>query len=352
MDPSETLLAKNIDRLSSRAVLFEKLESGIIRCHACAHRCVIKPGERGFCKVRFNRDGILYSPRGYVSGLQNDPVEKKPFYHVHPGSAVMTFGMLGCDMRCSYCQNWDISQALRDSDAGRSVIEITPEEIVTLAKRHQSKSIASSYNEPLITAEWSVSIFEIAIRAGLTTLFVSNGNATPEVLSYIKPVTHGFKVDLKTMEAEKYRELGASRDKVLDTIMLAHEMGFWVELVTLVVPGFNDSHEEIGEMIRFIRGINPGIPWHVTGFHPMYRMMDKASTPARQLVGIAERAMAEGLHFVYAGNRPGQVGHYENTRCPVCDHQLIERFAYNILNVDMTSDGKCPQCGTRIPGIW
>lgn len=347
-DPSALL----IDQHAKEATLNEKLTDNRVRCNACGHRCVIKDGGRGYCQVRFNRGGNLFAPHGYVSGIQNDPTEKKPFYHVYPGSHTLTFGMLGCNMRCSYCQNWDISQAIRDSEAGRSVLPISSDEIITLARRHHSTCIASSYNEPLITSEWSVEIFEKAVKDGLATLYVSNGYATPEVLSFIRPVTHGFKVDLKTMNKAHYRELGAERDRVLESIALAYELGFWVELVTLLIPGYNDSTEEIGEMIRFIKGISPDIPWHVIGFQPMYRMLDKASTGADLLIRVAEHAYAEGLHYVYAGNRAGQVGNYENTYCPNCHATLIERYAYFISRYGITGEGTCPHCGHAIAGIW
>ena len=305
--------------------------------------------------MRFNKDGVLYVPWGYVAALQVDPIEKKPFFHVYPGTDALTFGMLGCDYHCPYCQNWLTSQALRDpaSDVAASLIrDVTPEELVRMALRHGARSVISSYNEPLITSEWAKAIFQKAKPHGLLTGYVSNGNATREVLEYIRPVTDAYKVDLKTMNDKNYRKLGGVLQHVLDTIRMVHEMGFWTEVVTLVVPGFNDSEAELREAARFIASVSPDIPWHVTAFHPDYKMTDPPPTSVRTLLRAAEIGREEGLHFVYAGNLPGRVGPFENTWCPKCDTLLIERVGYVILQYNITGEGTCPKCGTRIPGIW
>lgn len=327
-------------------------EGDRIRCFACGHRCLIGEDKRGICKVRFVRDGELRVPFGYVAALQCDPVEKKPFFHVYPGTDALTFGMLGCDYHCSYCQNWFTSQALRDPAATASARPITPDQLVALARRENARLMVSSYNEPLITAEWAVAVFQKAIPAGLTCAFVSNGNATPEALDYLQPWIRAYKVDLKSFDDRHYRTLGGTLDQVLDTIRMVHERGIWCEVVTLVIPGFNDSEHELRAVARFLASVSPDIPWHVTAFHQDYRMTDPPNTQARQLVRAAEIGAEEGLRFVYAGNLPGRVGPWENTRCPGCHETVIERIGYLVRSYRLTPDGNCPSCGTALPGIW
>lgn len=345
-------LANVLDRLTRPGELYEKLPDKKVRCYACGHRCVIFDGHRGICKVRFNRDGVLYVPFGYVAALQVDPIEKKPFYHFLPGTDALTFGMLGCDYHCPFCQNWLTSQALRDPVAGVMPYEISAEEIVALGKRYQASSIISSYNEPLITSEWAKAIFTLAKEEGFRTGYVSNGNATREVLEYLRPVMDAYKVDLKSMNPDNYRRLGGVLDHVLKTIRMAYEMGFWVEVVTLVIPGFNDSEDELRRAAAFIASVSPDIPWHVTAFHKDYKMTDPDNTPPETLIRAAEIGKEEGLRFVYAGNLPGQVGPYESTYCPECGTLLIERYGFSILRNRLTAEGTCPDCGATIPGIW
>src|SRR4030067_896537 len=279
-------LAEALDEYSVEGELYQKLENNKVLCHACGHRCVIYDGLRGICKVRYNKDGKLFVPKGYVAALQSDPTEKKPFFHVLPGSLTLTFGMLGCDYHCSYCQNWLTSQALRDSTAG------------------------------------------------------------------IEPMTDCYKVDLKSMQDRNYRKLGGLLSTVLETIPRLVEMGFWVEIVTLVIPGFNDSNEELKEAAKFLASVSPDIPWHVTAFHKDYKMTDPDNTSPETLIRAAEIGLEAGLRFVYAGNLPGWVKTYENTYCPNCLKLLVERYGYRILNYYITPDGKCPNCFSTIPGIW
>lgn len=345
-------LQATLDRLTGPAQLVEPLEEGRVRCLACGHRCRIPEGHRGICKVRFNRQGTLRAPQGYVVGLHNDPIEKKPFYHFLPGSNALTFGMLGCCFHCPFCQNWLSSQALRDDRAGILPDEISAERVVETARRARSRAVVSSYNEPLITAEWAVEIFKPARKAGLKTACVSNGNATPEVLDYLRPHTDGFKVDLKSMSDRTYRRLGGVLQNVLDTIQRAWDMGFWVEVVTLVVPGLNDSDEELRATAAFIAGVSPDIPWHVTAFHRDYKLTRQDDTSVRQLLRAWDLGRQAGLHYVYGGNLPGEVPEMENTCCPGCEATLIRRVGYFILDNHLTPDGTCPNCGTAIPGVW
>jgi pyruvate formate lyase activating enzyme len=531
--------------------LYEKLADNKVRCYACAHQCLILDGLRGICKVRYNQGGTLMVPHGYVGALQCDPTEKKPFFHVFPGSDALTMGMLGCDLHCSYCfsgdvqvatsigvrtlaelwdkasetqsgdaerriprrglmaigddgeahavrwifrhpyhgpiirvtpkkgpaleatpdhpvlatenpgeqgpvfmpagqltpahylaapvvlsaspvtpaghakalamatvaptegtdtptltlplrgrglsavaepnyffmpiaevkvhhydghvfnietldrhtylangyvvhncQNWVTSQALRDPGALSEPMDISPRQLVDLAQRYDAKLVATSYNEPLITSEWAVDVFKEAKRRGFTTAYISNGNATRQVLEYIRPWTNCYKIDLKSMRDKNYRSLGGKLENILNGIRMVHEMGFWLEIVTLTIPGFNDSDEELGDIATFLAGISPAIPWHVTAFHKDYKMLDPDNTPAETLIRGAKMGEAAGLQYIYAGNLPGRVGEYENTRCPRCQATLIRRFGYRILEDRLSGSGRCFSCGNSIPGVW
>ncbi|MDK1082188.1 MAG: AmmeMemoRadiSam system radical SAM enzyme [Anaerolineae bacterium] len=348
-------LADVLDNLTQEGQLYETLEDKSLRCYACAHRCLIREGKRGICKVRFNEDGKLRVPWGYIGALQSDPIEKKPFFHVMPGTNALTFGMLGCDYHCGYCQNWLTSQALRDPKSDQSeelVRKITPEGILDIARQSNASVVVSSYNEPLITSEWAVNIFKVVKAAGLMCAFVSNGNATPEVLEFLSPYLSAYKIDLKSMRDKNYRQLGGVLKHVLDSIQRAHELGLWVEIVTLVIPGFNDSNDELRDAARFLNSISPDIPWHVTAFHKDYKMTDPDNTPVKSLLRASEIGREAGLRYVYAGNIPGSVGEYESTFCPNCNQNVIQRTGYTITEYQITSAGKCPQCDTKIPGLW
>jgi pyruvate formate lyase activating enzyme len=332
--------------------LYRRLEDEWVHCYACGHNCKIPPGALGVCKVRFNDSGRLMVPWGYAGGVQCDPIEKKPFFHVHPGARAYSFGMLGCDLHCAYCQNWVTSQALRDPQAVAPPVDITPELLVRDALRQNAKIVVSTYNEPLITSEWAVAIFKEARAAGLMTGFVSNGNGTPGVLEYLRPHIDVYKVDLKSFDDRRYRELGGRLQPILDTIRQLHEMGVWLELVTLLIPGFNDSHDELARLTAFIASVSRDVPWHVTAFHGDYKMSDPPNTTAGMLTRAAEIGKAAGLRYVYAGNLPGQVDSLENTYCPECHRGVVERWGYLIRGYNLTSGGACRWCGTPIPGIW
>ena len=345
-------LADQLASLTREAELYRPLDRNRVECFACGHRCPIPSGFPGVCKVRFNRHGKLFAPHGYVNAAFCDPIEKKPFFHALPGTLAMSFGMLGCDLHCGYCQNWVSSQALRGVGSRLDFRAAEPKELVKLAQRSGATSLVSTYNEPLITAEWAVAIFRAARRAGLATGFVSNGNATPEVLDYIRPWVDLYKVDLKSLDDRRYHELGGRIGPVLDSIRRIYEMGFWLEIVTLVVPGFNDSEAELAGMAGFIAGISRDIPWHVTAFHKDFKMTGPDDTPPGTLVRAAALGRAAGLRYVYAGNLPGETGELENTRCPSCGCAVVERRGFRVLRNRLSSDGKCPACGTAIPGVW
>jgi pyruvate formate lyase activating enzyme len=344
-------LGELLARRTREGELVEPLPDQRVRCVACGHRCVIPPGHAGICKVRFNQAGRLRVPWGYVAGVAVDPIEKKPFFHVLPGARALSFGMLGCDLHCGYCQNWLTSQALRDPAAGTLPEATSPAEIVRLGLRHGTQVATSTYNEPLITSEWAVAVFREAKAAGMLCSFVSNGNATEEVLQYLRPWVSLYKVDLKSFRDRPYRDLGGTLERVTWTIGRLHQLGFWVEVVTLLVPGFNDADAELRDIARFLASVSPDIPWHVTAFHQDYRMTGNDPTDVRGLLRAAGIGRSEGLRFVYAGNLPGAVGEWEDTRCPGCAALLVERRGYRILG-NRIAEGCCPECALPIPGIW
>jgi len=347
-------LAEVLDELTAAGAdeLTEHLPKNALKCYACGHRCVINEGKRGICKVRFNQGGQLRVPANYVAALACDPTEKKPFFHALPGSDTLTFGMLGCDLHCAYCQNWLTSQALRDDAAVAPPKVVSSDRLVAMAKAYGAAMVGSSYNEPLITAEWAVEVFQKAKTEGFRTAFISNGNATPQVLDYLRPWTDCYKIDLKTMSDRNYRQLGGVVDNILETVKMVHERGFWEEIVTLVIPGFNDSEDELKRAAEFIASVSPDIPWHVTAFHQDYHMQDKANTTAEQLIRACEIGRSAGLRYVYAGNLPGRVGRWESTYCPNCEGLLVERYGYLIRQMKVTPEGRCPSCATTIPGVW
>jgi pyruvate formate lyase activating enzyme len=345
-------LADVLARETREGELYETLPDGRLRCTACGHCCPLPEGAIGVCKVRFNRNGKLLVPWGYVGGVQCDPIEKKPFFHAYPGALAYSFGMLGCDLHCGYCQNWVTSQAVRDPSAIAPPLQASPDALVADALRQKAKVMVSTYNEPLITSEWAVAIFKEAKAAGLVTGFVSNGNGTPQVLEYLRPWIDLYKVDLKSFDDRHYRELGGRLQPILDTIRRIHAMGIWLEIVTLLIPGFNDSDDELKRLTAFVADVSPDIPWHVTAFHGDYKMTEPENTTAEMLLKAADIAKAAGLRFVYPGNLPGQVGDLENTCCSSCGQTLVERFGYYVRSYRIAADGTCPSCAAAVPGRW
>jgi pyruvate formate lyase activating enzyme len=325
---------------------------GGVRCRACGHECFIPKGRVGVCKVRFNEEGRLRVPWGYVAALQCDPIEKKPFFHALPGALALSFGMLGCDYHCGYCQNWITSQTLRDPSALAPPRPVSPEELVDEAVRRHAPVVASTYNEPLITSEWAAAIFSQARARGLVTAYISNGNGTEEVLDFIRPHLSLTKIDLKSFQDRTYRSLGGTLQAVLRTIESVHRRGLWLEVVTLLVPGLNDSEAEMRGMAGFLADVSRDIPWHVTAFHPDYKMSDRGRTTATTLLKAAAIGKDAGLRFVYAGNLPGRVGGLEDTRCPECALTLIARRGFLILEDRLGEAGVCPRCDAPVPGVW
>jgi pyruvate formate lyase activating enzyme len=259
--------------------------------------------------------------------------------------------MLGCDMHCAYCQNWITSQALSDPNAGTDPMPVTPDQIIHIARAYKARVMTSTYNEPLITSEWAVEIFKAAKKENMICSFVSNGNATPEVLAYLRPYVSLYKVDLKSYSDKNYRKLGTRLDIILDSVRRIHEMGFWIEVVTLIVPTFNDSDGELQSIADFLASVSPDIPWHVTAYHQDYKMTDPDNTPAETLLRAVRIGKDAGLHYVYAGNLPGQLHTTENTYCPQCEALLVERVGFSVLQNKIVN-GACTKCNQMIPGVW
>ena len=344
-----------VDRLAARTregSLVAHEADGSVRCVACGHRCHIRDGAAGVCALRFVRGGRLLVPWGYVAGAHADPIEKKPFFHVRPGSVAFSFGMLGCDFHCAYCQNWLSSQVVRDASASSTITDLDPDDLVRVALRSGAASLISTYNEPLITAEWAAAIFRPARDAGLLTGIVSNGHGTPEAVAFLAPLVDMVKIDLKAFDDRTYRSLGGRLQPVLETIREIHARRIWLEVVTLLVPGLNDSDTELENLTGFLRNVSADIPWHVTAFHADYRMVDRPGTSPADLVRAADIGRRAGLRFVYAGNAPGRVGGLEDTRCPDCGVLLVDRHGYRVATCRVTAGNRCPQCGGGVPGVW
>jgi pyruvate formate lyase activating enzyme len=323
-----------------------------VRCAACAHRCTIGLGGQGACRVRFNDAGTLHVPWGYVSGAQIEPIEKKPFFHVAPGARTLGFGMLGCDMRCGYCQNWTISQAERDPRAGSAARETTPERLIEEARRFGAGVVVSTYNEPFISVEWAVAVFAAARRAGLLTAFITNGHSTPEALEYVRPWVDLVRVDLKCFDEVKYRRLGGHLSPVLESIRSLACSPAWLEVVTLIVPGLNDDPGELRAAAEFLAGVSVDMPWHLTAFHPEYRLLDVRPTLPTELVAAAACGRQSGLRHVYAGNLAGRVAGLENTTCAGCGEVVVRRHGFRLTECLLDGAGRCPRCATITPGRW
>jgi len=333
------------------ARLYDKLDDGKVKCHLCAHRCMIAEGKRGICQVRENRKGTLYS---LVYGLSIsqaiDPVEKKPLFHFYPGSSAFSFATVGCNFRCAFCQNWQISQTVRDGGAVDGH-DATPEHLAAAARHYGCRSIAYTYTEPTIFFEYAYDTAVIAARSGIKSIYVTNGYMTGEMLDAFGTHLHAANVDLKSFSDEFYKKAcGARLQPVLDTLKAMKRRGIWLEITTLVVPGQNDSEGELRALAEFIaREVGVDTPWHVSRFHPEYEMPDVQPTPAATLHRAREIGQEAGLRYVYEGNVPGSDG--ENTYCFSCHRRLIHRFGFTIVENLVDSASGCPYCGAVIDGV-
>ncbi len=331
------------------ALLYEKLEDKKVKCHLCNHYCIIPDGKRGVCQVRENRGGILYSlVYEKLIAANVDPVEKKPFFHFLPGSLSFSIATVGCNFRCKHCQNWSISQMPRDKGEIQGE-RVPPERIVMEALRTGCESISYTYTEPTVFFEYAYETSKLAKEKGLKNLFVTNGYMSKETLQLIAPYLDGANVDLKSANEAFYKEIcGASLHPVLENIQTMRKLGIWVEVTTLVIPTLNDSEEELRTIARLLRDIEPSIPWHVTAFHPNYKLLHLPPTARSVLKRAREIGLSEGLKYVYSGNIPGDEG--ENTYCWNCHKILIRRWGFKVLE-NHIKEGKCPHCGARIDGV-
>ena len=326
-------------------------EKLVVQCFLCNHHCRVKDGRRGLCQVRENREGILYSlVYGRLISENIDPIEKKPVFHLLPGSLSYSISTVGCNFRCLHCQNYDISQYPSLHNGEIAGFLRTPEEIVETAKKQGCKSISYTYVEPTIFYEFAFDTARLAKEQGIKNIFVSNGYTSPEATREIAPFLDANNIDLKAFTDKFYKEVcGARLKPVLDTIILMKELGVWVEVTTLVIPGWNDSDKELQDIARFIRSVNPEIPWHVTRFYPTYKMTDRGGTPTETIERARKIGLAEGLKYVYTGNLPGLEG--ENTFCPECSEKLITRTGFKS-SISGMKKNKCIACETEVAGIF
>lgn len=330
--------------------LYAAGEGTSLRCLACAHRCVIAEGGRGACAVRLNRGGKLAVPFGYVARRYVRAVETNTMFHVAPGARALTFGMFGCDLRCPYCHNHRLSQALRDGSSEEHPVATAPEQLVDEALAAGCSVLCAAYNEPMVSAEWTRLVFECARRRGLLTALVTDGHSTPEALAYMRPSTDVFRVDLKAHSEAAYRRLGGRLEPVLESISLARELGYWVEVVTLVVPGLNQDLSAIASIGRELRSIDPTIPWHLNGFVPRYRMRQAPPADPLFLTIAAGAAYLAGSQFVYVGNVVS-CGELAHTRCPTCRSVMVRRADYEMRECRLEA-GRCSECHHELPGLW
>lgn len=332
------------------ARLYDKLTDKRVKCNLCSHRCLIKEGKRGICGVRENQEGVLYSlVHGRPIATHVDPIEKKPLYHFQPGTRSFSLSTVGCNFRCLFCQNADISQMPRENKriAGDSV---SPEKIVETAKLYNCSSISYTYTEPTIFFEYAYDIGVLAHRAGIKNVFVSNGYMTREALEEYYPNLDAANIDLKAFRDSFYKDLcGAKLQPVLDSLKTLKKQGVWVEVTTLIIPGQNDDPQELRDIARFISSeLGSDTPWHISRFHPTYKLTTAPVTPKETIHRARAIGLEEGLQYVYSGNIPGDAG--EKTYCPKCNEVLIDRFGFSVERVRL-KEGRCEKCGTSIAGV-
>ena len=334
--------------MPKEALLYKKLKSQKVSCFLCSHHCVIDDGSFGICQVRQNKGGILYTyTYGQVVAANVDPIEKKPLFHFLPGSKSFSIATVGCNFRCGFCQNWQISQKKEAQELKVDALQMPPEKIIEGALKAQCKSISYTYTEPTIFFEYAFDIAGCAKEKGLYNIFVTNGYMTKEALRMIKPYLDAANVDLKFFNDDSYKRVcGARLAPVLETIALMREMDIWVEVTTLIVPGENDSQEELKGIALFLAGVGKEIPWHISRFHPDYKMMDHKATPLTILKDAYEIGKAAGLRYVYIGN----VAEEEKTYCFKCGEALLSRMGFEVLENNL-KNGKCPGCDTVLDGV-
>lgn len=334
------------------ALLYERLADRKVRCALCSHRCVVLDGRRGICQVRENRGGVLHTlVYGRLVAQHVDPIEKKPLFHFLPGSLSYSVATVGCNFRCRFCQNADIAQLPADRDGAIVGDRVTPEQVVEAAEKTGCRSISYTYTEPTVFFEFALETARLANARGLRNVFVTNGYMTAEALDMIAPVLDAANVDLKAFTRAYYKDVcGAKLEHVQETLRHMRARGVFVEVTTLIVPGLNDDPSELRALAEFlVKDLGAGTPWHISRFHPTYRLTDRPPTPVKTLSTAREIGLAAGLRHVYTGNVPGDEG--ENTFCPACGATLIERWGFRVGKVRL-KEGMCSQCGEGIEGVW
>ncbi len=331
------------------ALVYERLAGTTVQCHLCRHECTIKDGQRGICAVRENRNGTLYSlVYGKVISMNVDPIEKKPLFHFLPGSRSLSIATVGCNFRCKHCQNYEISQYPRErqfSIPGRDTIA---EDVVRSAAENSCASISYTYTEPTIFFEFAYDCARLGTERGIRNVFVSNGYTGAVATRMIAPFLAANNIDLKGSDRFYQEICGARLKPVQETIALMKELGVWVEVTTLIIPGHNDSDEDLADITRFLVSVDPSIPWHVSRFYPTYKLTDAPSTPLETLRRAAEIGKSAGLKYIYEGNVPGEG---ETTFCPSCGHAVVRRYGYTVTAIDL-EEGACRRCSTPVSGVW
>jgi len=337
--------------IAASAPLYVGRDDGTIQCAVCGHECRLRDGQRGLCGVRERKDDRIVSlVYGRIVAEHVDPIEKKPLFHVLPGSLSFSIATLGCNFRCLHCQNASISQVSRDTDVTLSGVLRDPEEIVAAAGASGCQSISYTYVEPTIFFEFAYDCCRAGRAKGLKNIFVSNGYMSDTAITTLAPVVDAINIDLKSFSDSFYKKVcGARLAPVLSSIARFKELGVWVEVTTLVIPGLNDSDKELTEIASFLAEIDQTIPWHVSGFYPSFKMSNVPPTGTKILARARQIGIEQGLHYVYAGNRPGSGG--ENTLCPSCKETVIQRLGFQIV-ANRLRNGYCPDCGRQIPGVW
>lgn len=339
--------------MSSPAWLSKKLDDGRIACEACNQHCKLSEGEYGICGIRKVEHGeLLLLTYGLAAAVNIDPIEKKPMFHFLPDSKIFSFGTVGCNFSCKFCQNADISQYPQEHHHDIAGEPLSPAMAIELALRYDCKSIAYTYNEPVVFFEYTYDTAKLAHEAGLKNIYVTSGYETHKAIDTIAPYLDGMNIDIKGYSQSFYKDIcGGSLKPVLDTVEYAYEKGIWIETTTLLIPGYNDSEDEIRSIAAFQASIDRSMPWHISGFHPMYKMPNTPRTPPHTLRRAYEIGIEEGLKHVYVGNIDDKAR--ESTYCPQCGFMVIERHGHIGEHVsNHLSNGNCPQCYTPIKGIW
>ena len=339
---------ESCNQMIKEAMFYEKMDASKVHCYLCPHHCKILPGKFGLCGVRKNIDGALHTyAYGEVIASHVDPIEKKPLYHFLPGSTSYSIATVGCNLRCSFCQNWQISQVTKRGE-DISSYELSPEEVVREARRNRSRSISYTYTEPTIFFEYAYDIARLAKKEGLYNNFVTNGYITKDAVEAIRPYLDAANIDLKAFSEGFYNKIcGGHLEPILDTIRLMKRLGIWVEITTLIVPRQNDSDKELTSIAEFIVSIGPEIPWHVSRFHPDYKYLDSEPTSIETLKKAERIGKTAGLKYVYMGN----VSEGNNTYCYNCKNLLIERIVFEVIKLNV-KNGKCPECNADIEGVF